>query len=83
MRIQIKILLIVFYLIMSFNICINILDLKDKSIAIFFFVALQLSLVYEHGYKVFMKNQSSKILFLIIYIIPLMVTLYISILTYV
>lgn len=83
MRIQIKVLLIVFYLIMSFNICINIPDLKDKVVVIFFFVALQLSMVYEHGYKIFMKNQRSKILFLIVYLIPLMVTLYICASAYV
>lgn len=75
MRTQIKIFVIVFYLVLSFSICIDMLTLRNSTVGIFFSFAVQICVVYEHGYKIFMKNQRSKILFLTVYIIPLIVAL--------
>lgn len=65
-----RIFAIIFYIVLSIFVAYNLCSQKYKIIGNIFQIAVVMSFTYEHGYKIFFKN-NEKMIFYTAYLLPL------------
>lgn len=73
-----RIFAIIFYIVLSIFVAYNLCSQKYKIIGNIFQIAVVMSFTYEHGYKIFFKN-NKKIIFYTTYLLPLIIIILLQI----